>query len=313
MIILAEKELSDQLLSRASSIRTALLRMLPPDARVYGIPPQKGLYTVSRMYQEARSLIEREPDNLPRACYPIDLEIQLISQLRLGNNEASQRVIRTLQEKNEARSLAAGEEQRCALSVLNTMLRVAEDMQIEAEDAETEFSKGLLQTGDARWAWDYLASLAYLICSQVNDPSHRETQEIGRQMIEYVQAHCCESNLSQQELSDRFQLSRSAVSKIFKSAAKINFIDYLHLIRIQKAKEYFDAGATSIPEVALKTGYENEITFRRAFQRIESMTPKKYLDAVQACRLRGASPSTSGGIQREKQTRSAERGDSAEN
>ena len=64
----------------------------------------------------------------------------------------------------------------------------------------------------------------------------------------------------------------------------MNFIDYLHLLRVQRAKEYFDGGNYDIMDVAQKTGYENEITFKRAFMRIESITPRQYVQKVKAQR-----------------------------
>ena len=83
-----------------------------------------------------------------------------------------------------------------------------------------------------------------------------------------------------QQLSSLFHISRSMVSKIFKTAAKVNFIDYLHLLRVQKAKSFFDAGERDILAVAKKTGYENETTFKRAFLRVESITPRKYVQQI---------------------------------
>ena len=163
-------------------------------------------------------------------------------------------------------------------------MRVASDVQVDTDAAETEFLLEILPLSDTQRAWNYLGGMAYLLCREIVDPARRETQDIGRKMVEYVQARYCDSSLSQQDLADQFQLSRSAVSKIFKNAARVNFIDYLHLLRVQKAKEYFDAGATNILEIARKTGYENDITFKRAFQRVESVTPKKYIDAVRDAR-----------------------------
>ena len=278
--IMAAKTGPDHLSDRTGTIREELHRILPAEAVFCVIPPQKGLGVIAKMYREARSCTERDLGFLPRAYYPIDMEIQLINQLRLGNGEAACEIIRSLQQKNEALGLSLEEIHNCTRYIFRTMMRVASDVQVDTDSAETEFLLEIQPLADTQRAWNYLDGMACLLCREVVDPARRETQDVGRKMIEYVQNHFCDSNLSQQDLADQFQLSRSAVSKIFKNAARVNFIDYLHLLRIQKAKEYFDAGATNILEIARKTGYENDITFKRAFQRVETMTPKKYIDTV---------------------------------
>ncbi|GGA28737.1 helix-turn-helix domain-containing protein [Paenibacillus physcomitrellae] len=60
----------------------------------------------------------------------------------------------------------------------------------------------------------------------------------------------------------------------------MNFSDYLQLLRVHRAKEYFDANEIDVAEVAKKVGYENEITFKRTFQKSESLTPQKYIQQI---------------------------------
>ncbi|MCL6459856.1 MAG: helix-turn-helix domain-containing protein [Gorillibacterium sp.] len=57
----------------------------------------------------------------------------------------------------------------------------------------------------------------------------------------------------------------------------VNFSDYLQLLRVHRAKEYFDANVKDIAEVAKKVGYENEITFKRAFHKSEFLIRRNYV------------------------------------
>ena len=280
VIILGEQGDSEQLLERSNAIREFLKENFSSNMTTYGIPPQRGLVSISRMYREVKFYARKKSALLSHSYYPIHLEIQLISLLRLGNGQGAQELLLKLRQKNEELNLPAEEMRGCMRDIANTMLRVALEMNIDAEAVESEFLQEILGVQDMEWAWDYLKNFAALICRRSSSQSDEGTRDVGGRMLAYVQEHYCDSSLSQQELADQFQLSRSAVSKIFKSAAQVNFIDYLHLLRVQKAKEYFDAGATNILEIAKKTGYENEITFKRAFQRVETVTPKKYIDAA---------------------------------
>lgn len=120
-------------------------------------------------------------------------------------------------------------------------------------------------------------AFAQLICSRMEYFNLESTKDTGLEILEYVEQNYYDSSLSLQKIADIHGLSVSAISKIFKSTVKVNFSDYLQLLRVHRAKEYFDANETDVAEVARKVGYENEITFKRAFQKSEVLTPRKYV------------------------------------
>ncbi len=240
--------------------------------------PQKGLSGIGKSYQEARSH-SQEDEAQTSYYYPLEMELQLINQLKLGSQDGARKILEELREENLSRPLNGEDSRRAAMLVLETLLRAASDMKLEVPNAREEFSQ-ILSSGDGTWAWDYLAGTVDLICDELRRQDEMSSQKIGPQLIAYVREHYCDSSLSQQQLSSLFHISRSMVSKVFKNTAKVNFIDYLHLLRVQKAKEYFDAGERDVLAVAKKTGYENETTFKRAFLRVESITPRKYVQQI---------------------------------
>lgn len=240
--------------------------------------PQKGLSGIGKSYQEARSH-SQEDEAQTSYYYPLEMELQLINQLKLGSQDGARKILEELREENLSRPLNGEDSRRAAMLVLETLLRAASDMKLEVPNAREEFSQ-ILSSGDGTWAWDYLAGTVDLICGELRRQDEMSSQKIGPQLIAYVREHYCDSSLSQQQLSSLFHISRSMVSKVFKNTAKVNFIDYLHLLRVQKAKEYFDAGERDVLAVAKKTGYENETTFKRAFLRVESITPRKYVQQI---------------------------------
>ena len=175
--------------------------------------------------------------------------------------------------------MTGDDKRRVSTLILETLLRVASEVELNTAGAREEFDQ-ILSSQDESWAWDYLDGIVNLICQELQRRDEASSQKLGPQLVAYVEEHYCDSSLSQQQLSSLFHISRSMVSKIFKNAAKVNFIDYLHLLRVQKAKSYFDAGERDIQAVAKKTGYENETTFKRAFLRVESTTPRKYVQQI---------------------------------
>ena len=53
-------------------------------------------------------------------------------------------------------------------------------------------------------------------------------------------------------------------------------IDYVHALRIERARQLIEAGAGSIDDVGYQVGYEDLAFFRRLFRRTTGVTPAAY-------------------------------------
>ena len=62
----------------------------------------------------------------------------------------------------------------------------------------------------------------------------------------------------------------------FKRAAGGRPIDYVHMLRIEKAKEMLEGSNNTVDEIGHKVGYEDPASFRRIFKRKVSLTPSVY-------------------------------------
>jgi len=56
----------------------------------------------------------------------------------------------------------------------------------------------------------------------------------------------------------------------------INFVDYQHKVRIEKACEFLKDISLKTYEVAYKVGYSDEKYFSQLFKKYTSMTPTQY-------------------------------------
>lgn len=102
--------------------------------------------------------------------------------------------------------------------------------------------------------------------------SHVTLQEVRA----FIDANFSDPNLSLSLIADRFGLSSSYLSRLFKDAFGENFVDYLAGVRIDAAKKLLKETAEPIQELALRVGYANYMSFSRAFKKIASMTPGEY-------------------------------------
>lgn len=108
--------------------------------------------------------------------------------------------------------------------------------------------------------------------------AHKSTNSIlGENIVKYVDENYMHSGLSQQDIAERFGVSRPTVSKTFKETKNMNFVDYLHKKRVEHAKELITKGNYDVLKVAKESGFENEVTFKRAFVKNEGITPRAYI------------------------------------
>ena len=98
-------------------------------------------------------------------------------------------------------------------------------------------------------------------------------------MTEFIQTHYQEDSLSVAAMADQFGITPNYLSKIFKEVTGERLLNFIHGIRLEKAKELLmqEPGMT-VEEVANMVGYNNTATFNRIFLKFENVPPKKWLE-----------------------------------
>lgn len=77
-------------------------------------------------------------------------------------------------------------------------------------------------------------------------------------------------------LADRFKLSPSYLSTMFKKAHGTGIVDYTNRLRIEKAMELLRDSDMPIQEIAEKTGFSNYNSFSRVFKKEVGISAKDY-------------------------------------
>ncbi|WP_199621400.1 helix-turn-helix domain-containing protein [Paenibacillus alkalitolerans] len=106
--------------------------------------------------------------------------------------------------------------------------------------------------------------------------SSREKNDTIENVMQFIREHYMRSDLSLNYLADKFDVSVSHLSKMFKEFTSRNFIDYLMEIRIHKSKELLAETEVKIREVAESVGYTNVNSFVRIFKKMTGLTPGEY-------------------------------------
>jgi transcriptional regulator GlxA family with amidase domain len=77
-------------------------------------------------------------------------------------------------------------------------------------------------------------------------------------------------------MTKRSGLTRRTFSRRFRAATGHMPMDYVHALRIERAKRIIEQEASGLDDVAYKVGYEDPTFFRRLFKREVGLTPATY-------------------------------------
>lgn len=123
-----------------------------------------------------------------------------------------------------------------------------------------------------------LAGFVYRIIRQIIEAliPHKTPKRKVQQAQEYISAHYNSSSLSLAGVAKSLFVSSTYLSTLFKQELGINFLDYVHQYRIEKAKALLQSKDQKIQTVAKEVGYFDEAHFTKTFKKWTGMLPSQY-------------------------------------
>lgn len=123
--------------------------------------------------------------------------------------------------------------------------------------------------------FDFLSSseLSYSIARAIRLIDESSSLEITEQAKKIILREYTSPTFSVYSLADDLNVSNSYLSSIFKKKYGIGIAKYIASLRIEEAKNLIMSTNLPIKDIALRVGFSSDITFLRAFKRLESVTP----------------------------------------
>ena len=215
----------------------------------------------------------------PAPAMPISLEMDVITAFQSNNLEKLAETISLL--KNELADPAA------KLSLLRLLERYALNLYPDGLDcvmrhAEiiSELLNGRPADFDSDYFWADIGKLISHISKSLRQNKIMIETGVSSSVERFVNENFTDASLSLKFLADKFDSDISAMSRLYKNNTGVNFSDYLLSLRIEKAKELLSSSDDSVAAIGQAVGYENYYSFKRAFIRRESVSPKDYRDKL---------------------------------
>ena len=96
-----------------------------------------------------------------------------------------------------------------------------------------------------------------------------------RSALSWVDAHFAVAN-PVTAMAQQSGLTRRTFARRFRTATGKRPIDYVHGLRIERARELIEMGDIALADVGYEVGYEDAAFFRRLFRRTTGLTPAAY-------------------------------------
>lgn len=100
---------------------------------------------------------------------------------------------------------------------------------------------------------------------------HQKVHEVA----DYLQLHP-DTRECLEELADRFYISKSYLSRIFKEVTGFGVNEYTNIVRVKKAQNLLVYGDYSVTEISELLGFESITYFERVFKKYTLYTPLRY-------------------------------------
>lgn len=212
---------------------------------------------------------------------PIGWEEQLVHDVRAGNNRGIKKTLEQLERENlrlYGDTLAL---RHLAVYLLSVAHRLLDETGMESPEISDAIGRAIAAS-NGQLSFAAIGQAFILMCMERKAQYEALVPERAVEIRNYAQAHFCEYSMTQAAVAEHFDMTASAMSKLFKSAYGVNFMDWLREMRIDKAKAMMQEGEDNLLKISKACGYENDLTFKRAFQKCENVTPHAYWQAQQS-------------------------------
>ena len=231
---------------------------------------QRDVHLISASYIQARARLDMQLESggvrLASDQLPLSEEIQLISTIQENRKSECQKILTNIFKKQNGDTIDI---------VMRLLTRLAHENSIDCREYIKQYNE-LLHNDDSQALLNCVYGFGEFMCDAISGVKGRSTSDLAKLILDYIRNHYADSNLSLKLLSDVFQISTTLLSKIFKAEFGINFIDFVLEIRLKEAKTMLKTTDIAIVNISQAVGYQNYLSFKRAFIRTEGISPREY-------------------------------------
>ena len=206
--------------------------------------------------------------------YPVEFTAKLLHFITTGNQEQVSEMFALIHRENiKERTLSVQMLSLLLSDLKNTLVKA----RFQIPPGVSEDTQAALAQLDERLneppTFPALEQSALMLCdffTRAAEPANPVPE-----IVQYLQDHFTDPSLSLSDLSNRFNISQSYLSHMFKDRTGQNFSAYLEQLRVTEAARRLQEPGCNLSTLHLDIGYTNATTLRRAFKRHFGMNPSE--------------------------------------
>ncbi len=223
--------------------------------------------------------LEKKLDEKVLAFFPAADGDQLIELIMAGDPRTSDTVVRI------ADFLASNTENeliRMEFLFKNVLLAIVRGV-LEKREWLSGFADPNEIVGTDGFQYDTIAEMKSAFLNKILDLQNLMNKllcgstdnEIVKQMCSYV-LESSDGEISLKRISEKLFMNRTYLSEVFRQKAGIQFVEYLTMVKMERAKKLLADGNLKTYEIAEKLGFKDVEYFSRVFKRTIGIPPAAY-------------------------------------
>ena len=165
---------------------------------------------------------------------------------------------------------------RC-YDIINIMIKTANQINCELELGDI---KSLCTFSNLDEFKKHARKLTIQICKQYEQFKEQRKSKMKAELINYVNAHFCETDMSLESVANYFDISANHLSRLYKQETGCNFTQYITMLRMDQVKAQLIHTDYQIKDIVMQVGYIDVASFTRKFKSYEGMTPGQYREQM---------------------------------
>lgn len=212
--------------------------------------------------------------------YPIDMELQIIHALKIGNTAMVTELLNEVRAQNFAdHKLSAFMVRQLLFEMRGTIIR---GMRPYAGNEHVDrHLRKMCGENTLDGLFQCIEDLSDEMAEILRGDEDRRDDHLEEAIYTFLLENYTNANLSLVDLVAPLGLSERFLYDFIRERFNSTFAKLLEALRITKACSLLRDGEASIKDVAIRVGYNNDHTFRLAFKRMMDVTPSEYLSAHQ--------------------------------
>ena len=215
--------------------------------------------------------------------YNLEKERQIANCIKAGDYKDAKEILDNLMTKNFKKDFHSIQLAKCRVfGLINTTLNAIGEIRTEFD---VEFFEKLdpvnklINTKSIAELKTQVDGIFDSIIEYTADKDKKRLPDWIFEVERYINQHYHETDISIAGISDQLGMSVSYLSRTFKKYKGVGLLDYIHKLRIQKAKDLLNADM-SLNDIAAKIGYLESKSLIRSFKRYEGVTPGKFRETL---------------------------------